>query len=105
MEGDREVEERPEEGRCDHTVDDPLRRWLRRRGIRLIAPHRQNRRPSPLQDGRALRRYRRRGIVERSMAWLGNFRRLVVRTDRSLTLYQAFVHVACFMIVLRRVLK
>jgi transposase len=84
---------------------DPLRNELARRGIELIAPHRKNRRKPPTQDGRALRRYRRRWIVERTFAWLGNFRRLVVRYDRSLTIYQAFFHIACFMIVLRRVLK
>ena len=57
------------------------------------------------QDGRVLRRYEKRWIVERSIAWLGNFRRLVVRYDRSLTIYQAFIHIAFFMITLRRVLK
>jgi transposase len=84
---------------------DPLRQRLARRGIELIVPHRKNRRKPPTQDGRALRRYRRRWTVERTFAWLGNFRRLVVRYDRSLTIYQAFFHIACFMIVLRRVLK
>ena len=44
-------------------------------------------------------------IVERTNAWLGNFRRLVVRYDRSLTIYGAFFHIACFMIVLRRVVQ
>jgi transposase len=82
-----------------------LRRELAQRDIELIAPHRKNRRKPPTQDGRALRRYRRRWKVERTFAWLGNFRRLVVRYDRSLTIYQAFFHIACFMIVLRRVLK
>ncbi|PYT46848.1 MAG: DDE transposase, partial [Acidobacteria bacterium] len=43
--------------------------------------------------------------VERTFAWLGNFRHLVVRYDRSLTIYSAFFHIACFIIVLRRVLK
>ncbi len=43
--------------------------------------------------------------VERTNAWLGNFRRLVVRYDRSLTIYRAFFHIACFMIVLRRVVQ
>jgi len=33
------------------------------------------------------------------------FRRLVVRYDRSLTIYGAFFHIACFMIVLRRVVQ
>ena len=84
---------------------DPLREQLAARGIELIAPHRKNRRKPATQDGRALRRYKRRWIVERTFAWLGNFRRLVVRYDRSLTVYQGFFHIACFMIVLRRVLK
>ena len=57
------------------------------------------------QDGRALRRYQRRWIVERTIGWLGNFRRLVVRYDRSLTIYRAFFHIACLMLALRRVLQ
>jgi transposase len=84
---------------------DPLRERLAERGIELIAPHRWNRSNPVTQDGRALRRYRRRWKVERTFAWLGNFRHLVVRCDRSLTIYSAFFHIACFMIVLRRVLK
>ena len=84
---------------------DPLRGRLARRGIELIAPPRRNRSKSSRQDGRSLRRYRRRWIIERTFAWLGNYRRLVVRYDRSLTIYRAFFHIACFMIVLRRVLQ
>ena len=84
---------------------DPLRERLRQRGIELICPHKKNRVRPATQDGRALRRYRRRWIVERTNAWLGNFRRLVVRYDRSLTIYGAFFHIACFMIVLRRVVQ
>jgi transposase len=84
---------------------DPLRKRLARRGIELIAPHRSNRKKPVTQDGRALRRYKRRWIIERTNAWLGNFRRLVVRYDRSLTIYRAFFHIACFMIVLRRVVQ
>jgi transposase len=84
---------------------DALRQRLRRRGILLIAPHRSNRHRTPPQDGRILRRYRRRWTVERTFAWLGNFRRLVVRYDRSLEIYRAFFHIACFMIVLRRVVQ
>src|SRR5579863_7023282 len=45
---------------------DPLRQRLARRGIELIAPHRQNRRKPATQDGRVLRRYRRRWTVERT---------------------------------------
>jgi len=64
---------------------------------RLFVDHRQ--------PGIRLRRYKRRWIVERAFAWLGNYRRLAVRYDRSLTIYRGFFHIACFMIVLRRVLK
>jgi transposase len=84
---------------------DPLRKRLRYRGIELICPHKKNRVRPATQDGRALRRYRRRWIVERTIGWLGNFRRLVVRYDRSLKIYGAFFHIACFMIVLRRVVQ
>jgi len=84
---------------------DPLRKRLRQRGIELICPHKRNRVRPATQDGRALRRYRRRWIVERTIGWLGNYRRLVVRYDRSLQIYRAFFHIACFMIVLRRVVQ
>ncbi len=84
---------------------DPLRKRLRQRGIELICPHKKNRVRPATQDGRALRRYRRRWIVERTIGWLGNYRRLVVRYDRSLQIYRAFFHIACFMIVLRRVVQ
>jgi len=79
---------------------DPLRKRLPQPGIELICRHKKNRVRPATQDGRALQRYKRRWIVERANAWLGNFRRLVVRCDRSLTIYPAFFHIACFMIVL-----
>jgi len=81
---------------------DPLRKRLQKRSIELIVPHKANRVRKPTQDGRALRRYRKRWKIERTHAWLGNFRHLVVRYDRSLQIYEAFFHIACFMIVLRR---
>jgi transposase len=84
---------------------DPLRQRLAARGIELVAPHRWNRSKPRTQDGRVLRRYKRRWKVERTIAWLGNFRRLVVRYERSHTIYEAFFNIACFMIVLRRVFK
>lgn len=45
-------------------------------GIEMIAPQRK-----PSQDGRPLRRHRRRWRVERLFAWLHNFRRLVIRWE------------------------
>jgi transposase len=47
----------------------------------------------------------RRNIRRRTIGWLGNSRRLVVRYDRSLKIYGAFFHIASFMIVLRRVVQ
>ncbi len=91
---------------ADRAYDsDPLRKRLRQRGIELICPHKRNRVRPATQDGRAPRRHRKRWIVERTIGWLGNFRRLVVRYDRSLMIYGAFFHIACFMIVLRRVVQ
>jgi len=80
---------------------DPLRGRLLNRGLLLIAPHRKNRRAPTLNDGRILRRYRKRWKVERTFAWLGNYRRLVVRYDRHLHMYRAFFHIACALITLR----
>jgi transposase len=84
---------------CD---SDALRKRLAKRGSELICPHRRNRVKPPLQDGRKLRRYKRRWKVERTFAWFGNFRRLVVRWEHHLTMYQAFFHVACLLITLRQ---
>jgi len=87
---------------ADRAYDsDPLRWRLLNRGIALICPHRKNRRKLSLQDGRSLRRYRKRWKIERTFAWIGNFRRLVVRYERLFGLYQAFFHIACMIITLR----
>lgn len=75
---------------------------LAERGVELICPHRVNRSKPKLQDGRKLRRYRRRWKIERTFAWLQNYRRLVVRYERKPELFQAFVHVACILITLKR---
>jgi transposase len=79
----------------------PLWQRFRKYKIDLIAPHRRNRKER-FQDGRKLRRYRHRWIVERTNAWLFNYRRLVVRYDHKIEHFRAFVHLACAMIVLRR---
>jgi transposase len=94
----------PERLICDKGYDsDGLRGRLQsERGIEMVCPHRCNRKRAPLQDGRKLRRYKRRWKVERTFAWLGNFRRLVVRYERHLKMYRAFFHVACLVITLRQ---
>jgi transposase len=81
---------------------DPLRSRLARRGIDLICPHRTNRTKPKRQDGRKLRRYKRRWKIERTIGWIANFRRLVVRYERKISMFYAFVHVACLLIALRQ---
>jgi len=94
--------QRPERLIGDKAYDsDPLRKELKKRGIDLIAPHRKNRKKPKTQDGKKLRRYRKRWKVERTFAWIGNFRRLVVRYERLITVYRAFFHIACLLITLR----
>jgi transposase len=80
----------------------PLRKRLWRRGIELVCPHRKNRKAPPTQDGRKLRRHRRRWKIERSISWLQNFRRLVTRYEYYAHLFHGFVQLACLMVVLRR---
>ena len=88
---------------ADRAYDsDQLRDRLAVRGLDLVCPHRQNRTRPKRQDGRKLRRYRSRWIIERTIAWLQNFRRVVVRWDRRVSIYKAFVHVACIVILLKR---
>jgi transposase len=87
----------------DRAADsDPLRQRLLEQGVDLICPHRRNRKKPPTQDGRKLRRFSRRWIVERTFAWIGNFRRMVVRYERLIEMYRAFFHLACIMILLKR---
>ena len=75
---------------------DPLDERLRQQGIQMIAPHKVNRKKASSQDGRALRRYRRRWKIERLFAWLQNFRRIQVRHDRILENYLGFVLLLIF---------
>ena len=75
--------------------------WLMEQcGVEMIAPHNPSRK-TKTQDGRPLRRYKRRWKVERLFAWLQNFRRIVVRWERKLQNYAAFVHLGCVIILLR----
>ena len=96
---------RPDRLIADRGYDsNPLREALKRRGIEPIIPARRNNRVATHQDGRKLRRYKRRWIIERTNSWLQTFRRLVVRYERSATVFTALVHLACALMTLKRVL-
>ena len=98
----RFIEEKPERLIGDRAYDsDPLDASLQKQGIEMIAPHKSNRKKPTTQDGRVLRRYKRRWKIERLFAWLQNFRRIQVRHDRSLNNYLAFVLLGCMIIFLR----
>jgi transposase len=81
---------------------DALRERCRKRRIHLVCPYRANRSKPRRHDGRRFRRFRRRWKVERSIAWLQNFRRLVVRYEHGVERFLGFVQLACLVMVARR---
>jgi transposase len=100
----RFVETKPEHLIGDNAYDsDRLDADLAGKGIEMIAPHRSNRKHRT-QDGRPLRRYRRRWQVERFFAWLQPFRRVITRWEVKAENYRGFVHLACVLILLRQLL-
>jgi transposase len=81
---------------------DPLREELAAEGFELLSPHREGRKRPPVNDGRKMRRYRRRYVVERTFAWLKSFRRVATRFEYKVHLYDGFVSLACAFIALSR---
>jgi transposase len=81
---------------------DALDQELAEYGVEMIAPHRRSRKPeNKTQDGRVLRRYKRRWKIERFFAWLQNFRRLVTRWDRKVEHFAGFLQLATIIILVR----
>jgi transposase len=83
-----------------------FRNSLRRRGIRMCIP--PKRRPARWRAKRGrpvvVRKadYALRYRVERTFAWLGNFRRLLIRWEHQFTVYQAFFTCAIMLLCVRR---
>jgi transposase len=69
-------------------------------GVEMIAPHNPTRK-TRTQDGRPLRRYRRRWHIERLFAWMMRFRRLVTRYECRARNFYAFTKLACIVILVR----
>jgi transposase len=82
-----------------------FRQALRRRGIRMCIPPKRRAATWKAKRGRPVvtRKddYRQRFKVERSFAWLGNFRRLLIRWERQFEVYAGFFCVAAMIISLR----
>ena len=99
----RFVSKNPSRLVADRAYDsDPLDAALLKQGIVLVAPHRSNRVSPATQDGRALRSYKRRWKIERTNAWLQNWRKLVTRYEYLLENFLAFVKLVCIMLLFKR---
>ena len=84
---------------------DDLRDELGGHGFELLARHRRNRTKASRNDGRKLRRLRRRWRVERTNAWVKTYRRAGVRYERYPQLHEGFLSLAFAFIALNRLLK
>ena len=90
---------------ADRAYDsDALRETLAEQGVELLAPHRKNRTAESSNDGRRMRRYKRRWKLERTFAWLHSYRRTVTRFERCIQRFDGFVSLACAFIALNRLL-
>lgn len=101
------VRELPPRLIADKAWDSPSlqARLAAERGIELIAPKKGGKNPSRRhQDGRALRRYRRRWKIERLFAWLKRWRRLAIRWEHKAENYLGLLHLGCIIVLLRSVL-
>ena len=102
----RFIAAKPERLIGDRAYDsDPLDERLREQGIEMIAPHRRNRVKPKTQDGRKLRRFKRRWKTERLNASLQNFRRITVRYERKVENLLGLVQLACILILLKVFLR
>lgn len=81
---------------------DPLRDGLEAEGVVPVIPHRRNRVRASRNDGRRLRRYRRRWKIERTNAWLHCYRALAVRWSHYLFMYGGLVYLAFMHMALQR---
>lgn len=101
---------RPQKLVADRGYDSStFRTALRRRGVRMCIP--PKRRPAKwrAKRGRPVvarkEDYRQRYIVERSFAWLGNFRRLLIRWESLFAVYRGFFAVAVMLVCVRRLTR
>jgi hypothetical protein len=99
--------QRPAKQVADRGYDSSaFRSALRRRGIRMCIP--PKRRPSSWRAKRGrpvvarTDDYRQRYTVERSFAWLGSYRRLLIRWERLFVVYRSWFSFALMRLCVRR---
>jgi transposase len=102
--------QRPRQLVADRGYDSgSFRRSLQRRGIRACIP--AKRRPATWRPKRGrpiVARpddYRQRWKVERTFAWLGNYRRLLLRWERHLSVYQGLFTFVLMLLCINRLLE
>jgi IS5 family transposase len=81
---------------------DPLRDEVEDAGFVPVIPHRKNRVRPSRNDGRRLRRYQHRWLVERTNAWLHCYRGLAVRWAYYPFMYVALVYLSFIHLALQR---
>jgi len=81
---------------------DPLRDEVESAGFVPIIPHRSNRVRPSRNDGRRLRRYRHRWLIERTNAWLHCYRGLAVRWSYYPAMYVGLVYLSFIHLALQR---
>lgn len=98
--------QRPKELVADKAYDSKsFRDWLRSRKVKPTIPSYERRERKRPKRGRPLKvasGYEERWKVERTFAWLGNFRRLLVRHERYLSTFRAFLLIAIILVLLVR---
>lgn len=98
----RFVDELPENLIGDKMYDsDPLDAELAKLGVEMIAPNR-GWKINRSQDGRRLRRYKRRWLIERLFSWLMRNRRLVTRYEHKAKNFLGLVQLACAVLLWRQ---
>jgi transposase len=86
---------RPDSVIADRGYDhDKYRKLVRERGVEPVIARRQT------EHGSGLGRYR--WVVERTFAWLHNFKRLLVRYERRAEMHEAFLALGCCLVCYRR---
>lgn len=81
---------------------DELRDDIEDEGLQPIIPHRRGRVRPSRNDGRRLRRYSRRYVIERTNAWLHCYRGLAVRWAYYSFMYVGLVYTAFIALALKR---
>ena len=81
---------------------DPLRDEMQAAGFEPVIPHRNSRVKPSRNDGRRLRRYRHRWVVERTNSWLHCYRALAVRWSYFSFMYVGLVYLSFIHMALQR---